>query len=66
MNISSEKNSVINNDLMRLIVCPVTGGHIYYDQKKNLVISKSAKLCFPVRNGIPILIRAEAKPLVND
>jgi hypothetical protein len=49
-----------------MLVCPVTGGKIYYDKKKNLVISKSAKLCFPVRNSIPILIKSEAKPLVSD
>ncbi len=66
MNTSSETNVGFNKDLLRLIVCPLTGGNLYYDQKKNSVISKSAKLSFPIKNGIPILIKSEAKPLIND
>ena len=63
---SNSTNIPVNKDLMRLIVCPVTGGNLYYDQKNNLVISESAKLSFPVRDGIPILVRSEAKPIIND
>ena len=66
MNMSSSTNTAVNKDLMRLIVCPVTGGNLYYDQENNVVISESAKLSFPVREGIPILIRSEARPLIND
>ena len=66
MSISNSTNIPVNKDLMRLLVCPVTGGNLYYDQKNNLVISESAKLIFPVREGIPILLRSEAKPLIND
>ena len=66
MNMSSSTNTAVNKDLMRLIVCPVTGGNLYYDQENNVVISESAKLSFPVREGIPILIRSEARPFIND
>ena len=66
MNTSNSKNVPINKDLMRLLVCPVTGGKLYYDQKNNLVISESAKLSFPVRQGIPILVRSESRPIIND
>tara|TARA_X000000368_G_scaffold412174_1_gene398153 strand:+ start:929 stop:1129 length:201 start_codon:yes stop_codon:yes gene_type:complete len=66
MSISNNSNIPVNKDLMRLIVCPVTGGNLYYDQTTNLVISESAKISFPVREGIPILIRSEARPLIND
>ena len=62
---SNSTNIPVNKDLMRLIVCPVTGGNLYYDQKNNLVISESAKLSFPVRDGIPILVRSEARPIIN-
>ena len=63
---SNKEDTEINHNLLRLIVCPITGGKIYYDSKKNVVVSKSAKLYFPVRNGIPILVRSEAKPFTND
>ena len=66
MSISNSTNIPVNKDLMRLLVCPVTGGNLYYDQKNNLVISESAKISFPVREGIPILLRSEARPLIND
>ena len=66
MSMSNRTNVSINKDLMRLLVCPVTGGKLYYDQKNNLIISESAKLSFPVRQGVPILVRSEARPLVND
>ncbi len=66
MNMSNSKNVPINKDLLRLLVCPVTGGKLHYDQKNNLIISESAKLSFPVRQGIPILVRSESKPLIND
>ena len=66
MSMSNSKNVLFNKDLMRLLVCPLTGGNLHYDQKNNLVISETAKLSFPVRKGIPILIRSEASPLIND
>ena len=66
MSMSNSKNIPVNKDLMRLLVCPVTGGNLYYDQTNNLIISESAKLSFPVREGVPILVRSEAQPLIND
>ena len=66
MSMSNSKNIPVNKDLMRLLVCPVTGGNLYYDQANHLIISESAKLIFPVKGGIPILVRSEARPLIND
>ena len=63
---SNSTDIPFNKDLVRLLVCPVTGGNLFYDQINNLVISESAKLSFPVRDGIPILVRSEAIPLIND
>ncbi len=62
----SKKTTEFNNDILRLIVCPVTGGKMYYDKEKKVLVSKSAKLIFPVKNGIPILIRTEAETFIND
>jgi uncharacterized protein len=49
--------------LLELIVCPVTKGRLEYLRDKQELISRSARLAYPVRDGIPILLEAEARPL---
>ena len=39
---------------------------IYYDKNENYLISKVAKIKFPVRDGVPILLASESKPIVSD
>lgn len=56
-------NSGFNPDLMRLIVCPVTKTALVYDVENQELISKQAKLAYPIRNGIPILLKEEARKL---
>ena len=51
--------------LLELIVCPVTKGHLEYQRDKQELISRSARLAYPVRDGIPILLEAEARPLTD-
>jgi len=55
-----------NTNLTRLLVCPISGGNLYYDEKENCLISKVAKIKFPVRDGVPILLAAESKPIFSD
>ena len=55
-----------NTSLTRLLVCPISGGALYYDQNEKYLVSKVAKLKFPVRDGVPILIATESKPISND
>ena len=45
------------------LVCPVTQGVLSYDAEHQELISKSARLAFPIRDGIPILIEDEARSL---
>jgi uncharacterized protein YbaR (Trm112 family) len=52
--------------LLELIVCPVTKGPLEFDREKQELISRSARLAYPVRDGIPILLENEARTLSDD
>lgn len=49
--------------LLELLVCPVTKGALEYDREKQELISRSARLAYPIRDGIPIMLADEARPL---
>ena len=63
---SNKKKSEFNTYLTRLLVCPISGGVLYYDKNEDYLISKVAKIKFPVRDGVPILLASESKPIFND
>ena len=52
--------------LLELLVCPVTKGPLTYDRDKQEVASRSARLAYPVRDGIPILLENEARTLSDE
>lgn len=52
--------------LLELLVCPVTKGPLVYDRAHHELISHSARLAYPVRDGIPILLETEARTLTDD
>lgn len=52
--------------LLELLVCPVTGGPLIYNPERQELISRKAQLAYPVRDGIPVLIEAEARQLIPD
>ena len=49
--------------LIELLVCPLTHKSLHYDEKKQELISETAKLAFPVRDGIPVMVESEAREL---
>ena len=53
----------IDPKLLELLVCPVTKATLRYDAAANELISDQAKLAYPIRDGIPIMIPDEARPL---
>ncbi len=65
-NTSNKIETDFNTNLTRLLVCPISGGNLYYDEKENCLISKVAKIKFPVRDGVPILLAAESEPIFSD
>ena len=57
-----EQNEV-DPKLLDILVCPLSKTPLIYDKKANELISKSAGLAFPIRNGVPILLLDEARRL---
>lgn len=53
----------IDPRLLEILVCPVTKQALDYDRDKQELISKSAKLAYPIRDGIPIMLPEEARKL---
>ena len=51
--------------LLELLVCPLTKGTLTYDAEKQELISARAKLRYPIRDGIPILLADEAMPILE-
>ena len=66
VDMSNKEENNFNTNLTRLLVCPISGGALYYDKNENYLISKVAKLKFPVRDGVPILLATESKPIFSD
>jgi uncharacterized protein YbaR (Trm112 family) len=55
----------MDENLLKILVCPITKGPLIFDKKKNELISKSAKLAYPIKNGIPILLESEARKITS-
>jgi len=53
----------MNPKLLEILVCPVTKGPLVYDKQKQELVSKSARLAYPVRDGIPVMLEDEARRL---
>lgn len=53
----------MDTKLLELIVCPVTKGPLEYDRAREELLSRSARLTYPVRDGIPVLLESEARTL---
>ncbi len=51
--------------LIELLVCPVTKGPLEFSRDKQELISRSARLAYPVRDGIPVLLENEARVLTD-
>jgi uncharacterized protein len=56
----------MDSKLLQILVCPVTKGPLVYDKKANELISKSARLAYPIRDGIPVMLEDEARKLGSD
>jgi uncharacterized protein YbaR (Trm112 family) len=53
----------VDPKLLEILVCPVTKGPLIYDRQKQELISKSARLAYPIRDGIPVMLEDEARRL---
>ncbi len=53
--------SMFDRRMLEALVCPRTGATLKYDVDKQELVSDAAKLAFPIRNGIPIMLEDEAR-----
>ncbi|MFT7526566.1 MAG: hypothetical protein ACI9LY_001715 [Arenicella sp.] len=58
--------NMLDPKLTEILVCPVTKGPLTFDKDNNELISKSAKLAYPVQDGIPVLLEDQARELDLD
>jgi uncharacterized protein YbaR (Trm112 family) len=65
MNEPARAAGIIDPRLLEILVCPLTKTTLEYDAEHQELISRAAKLAFPIRDGIPIMLPDEARPL-ND
>ena len=56
----------MDKKLLDILVCPVTKGPLIYDKKSQELISKSARLAYPIRDGIPVMLEEEARRLTQE
>lgn len=49
--------------LLEILVCPVTRGRLDYDRERQELVSRGARLAFPIRDGVPIMLAEEARAL---
>lgn len=60
---SPEADTGVDPRLLEVLVCPVTRSPLTYDREANELVSKAAGLAFPIRNGVPIMLRDEARDI---
>ncbi len=56
----------MDTKLLELLVCPVTKGPLTWNPEKQELVSRSARLAYPVRDGIPVLLENEARTLSDE
>lgn len=55
--------NTVDPKLLEFLVCPLTKGPLEYDNARQELVSRSAKLAYPIRDGIPIMLPEEARKL---
>jgi uncharacterized protein YbaR (Trm112 family) len=64
MNASPERlDGTVDPKLLEILVCPITKGPLEFDASRQELISRSAKLAYPIRDGIPIMLPEEARKI---
>jgi len=60
---SESRSGPVDPKLLDLLVCPLTNGPLRYDRERQELISEQAGLAYPIRDGIPIMLVDEARPI---
>jgi len=56
----------VDAKLLDILVCPITKGALVYDREKQELISRAARLAYPIRDGIPVMLEEEARKLTEE
>jgi uncharacterized protein YbaR (Trm112 family) len=56
----------VDPKLLEILVCPVTKGPLTFDREKQELVSRSARLAYPIRDGIPVMLEDEARRLTPE
>ncbi len=56
----------MDKKLLEILVCPMTKGPLVYDKKNQELVSVAARLAYPIRDGIPVMLEDEARTLTSD
>ena len=59
----ARRQAPLDPRLLEILVCPVTKGPLEFDAARQELISRSAKLAYPIRDGIPIMLPEEARKI---
>ena len=59
-------SSTIDPKLLEILVCPLTKQTLTYDANRQELVSKAARLAYPIREGIPIMLPEEARELTDE
>ena len=65
MSLAKSYHPGMDSKLLELLVCPVTKGSLEYKRETQELISRSARLAYPIREGIPVLLETEARVLTD-
>jgi uncharacterized protein YbaR (Trm112 family) len=60
---SDHQGDVVDPKLLEILVCPLTKTPLEYDRQKQELVSRAAKLAYPIRDGIPIMLPEEARQI---
>ena len=58
-------HAALDPRLLEVLVCPLTRTPLVYDRAKGELVSKAARLAYPVRDGVPVMLPEEARPLAE-
>lgn len=56
---------MLDKELLKILLCPVSGGNLRYDARKQLLLCEQSGLAYPVRDGIPVLLSSEAQKITD-
>lgn len=57
---------MIDKKLLEILVCPVSKAPVEFDAERNELVCRASGLAYPVRDGIPVMLESEARPLTVD